>query len=78
MKEVAYGYIDTFTKDKPHIRNKVNYSFINNMIATVGCYPLSFLIFNRNMMKGLRASLFLCTFSMANDLFIEFRRKKYI
>ena len=78
MKEVAYSSIDSSTKDKPHIRSKVNFSFVNNMIATIACYPLSFLLFNRKLMKSLRASMFLCVFSMANDLFIEFRRKKYM
>ena len=70
MKEVTYNFIDSKTKDKPHIRAQLNYAFVNNFIATGICYPLSYLLFGCKVMKSLRASLFLCVFSMANDLFI--------
>ena len=78
VKEAAYGFVDSSSKDKPHVRSVLNYAFVNNIFATTLCYPLSFLLFNRNLMRGLKASLFLCVFSMGNDLFIEFRRKKYL
>jgi hypothetical protein len=77
-KEVAFGIVDQYTKDKPSIRGALNYAFVNNVIAAAICYPLSFMIYSCKPMRALKSSLLLCVFSMANDLFIEFRRKKFI
>ena len=70
--------MDIYTKDKPKIKSTSNYAFINNVAAMVLCFPLSYFLVSRNLMKGLRNLAVLGLFSMANDLMIEFKRKQYI
>ena len=77
-KEVVYGAMDSYTKDWPKAKKLLNYAFINNVIAIVLCFPISYFLVSRNLMKGLRNSAVLGLFSMGNDLVIEFRRKHFI
>lgn len=66
------------TRDKPQMRSIFSFAFVNNAIAGVLCYPLFYLAEGRNWMKGLRGSLLVLCFSLANDVFIEFKRKGYM
>lgn len=78
LKEVIHATIDQFTSEKKSIRKYLGYSFVNNLLSMTICFPLFFLTFKRNFMAAARGSVVLCTFSMANDLVIEFRRKSFL
>ena len=70
--------IYSYTYDKSSLKKSLNFAFVPNLVAMSICYPLSLVLCRLKFLKSVKLSLVLCLFSMANDLFIEFRRKKYI
>lgn len=60
------------------MRRYLRYAFVDNLLTTGLCFPLFYLMSKRNIMAAARRSVLLCTFSMINDLTIEFRRRSFL
>jgi len=67
---------DKVSLTHPEVKS-IQKSYIHNIIAATFTFPL-FYLFERNLMKSFRGSLVICLFSLANDVFIEYKRNRLL